>query len=806
MKRFKVYFNNISFQFRVNLMLQKHYDREIESRWQKYWAEKGTYNFNEKDTKKPVYSIDTPPPFTSGELHMGHVLSYSYFDFAARYKRMKGFNVYYPQGWDCQGFPTEVRVEKKHGRLPPEQFREKCIEWTREMIKRMKGQMNELGFSADWRYEYRTMEPEYHRKVQLSLLNMYADKLVYRDKYPVYWCPKCVSAIAKAELDDVEKDGVLNEIIFKDPDGKDLIIATTRPELLHACVAVLYHPEDERYKGLEGKTITTPLGKQVKAFADKEVDKEFGSGLVMLCTFGDKMDVVWSHRYKLPVIEAMDKYGKLINAGEFDGLKAAEAKKKILEKLEIEGKVVKKNPLKQTVKVHDRCKTPVELILSMQWFADIKTTGKKIKDMAYKVKWIPDFGISYLVDWVEGAEWDWVISRQRIFGTPLPFYYCEKCNETRACDEDELPFSPEREKEHKCKCGEKMKAETSTCDVWVDSSITPLIISGWPDDKKRLERLYPNTLRPQGVEIVRTWAFYTIYRSGVALTGKAPWKEILLNGNVLAPDGKKMSKSIGNIISPAELLKDYPADAVRQWSAMSGAMAKDRPFSYEDLKFSKSFLTKMWNASKFIQMNIKDYKKNEKDSEKINTVDKWILQKMDKLINDYSSAMEEYDYQDAVKKLHDFFWHDFCDHYLEYAKHRAYGEDEDTKKGAFYTLTAVLENCLLLLAPVAPHITEEIYHDVLQKKKSIHTAEWPDEMKIEGDTEGVGVLKNIITNVRQHKASNRMPQNAELEKIIITDSKENITSLTDELISEIKKIGKIKEIELKEGEFNVSVL
>ena len=787
-------------------MLQKHYDREIESKWQKYWVEKGTYNFNEKDTKKRIYSIDTPPPFTSGELHMGHVLSYSYFDFAARYKRMKGFNVYYPQGWDCQGFPTEVRVEKKHGRLPPEQFREKCVEWTKEMIKRMKGQMNELAFSADWRYEYRTMEPEYHRKVQLSLLKMYGDKLVYRDKYPVYWCPKCVSAIAKAELDDVEKDGMLNDIIFKGPDGKDLIIATTRPELLHACVAVLYHPEDERYKGLEGKTIITPLGKQVKAFADKEVDKEFGSGLVMLCTFGDKMDVVWAHRYKLPVIEAMDRYGKLINAGGFDGMKAAEAKKKMLEKLEKEGKVVKKEPLKQTVKVHDRCKTPVELILSMQWFADIKTTGKKIKDMAYKVKWIPDFGINYLVDWVEGAEWDWVISRQRIFGTPLPFYYCGKCNETRACDEDELPFSPEREKEHTCKCGEKMKAETSTCDVWVDSSITPLIISGWPDDKKKIERLYPNTLRPQGVEIVRTWAFYTIYRSGVALTGKPPWKEILLNGNVLAPDGKKMSKSIGNIISPAELLKQYQADAVRQWSAMSGAMAKDRPFSYEDLKFSKSFLTKMWNASKFIQMNIKDYKRNEKDAENINTVDRWILQKLNTLVKEYTSAMEGYDYQSAVKKLHDFFWHEFCDHYLEYAKHRAYGDDENIKKGALYTLTTVLENILLLLAPVAPHITEEIYHDVLQKKESIHLAEWPSEMKVDGNTEGVEVLKNIITYVRQHKASNRMPQNAELEKIIVTDTKENTALLTDELISEIKKIGKIKEIEIKEGEFNVSVL
>jgi len=788
-------------------MLDKRYGKETEEKWQKYWEEKGTYNFDEGDSTRPVYSIDTPPPFTSGELHMGHVLSYSYFDFAARYKRMRGFNVYYPQGWDCQGFPTEVRVEKKYGRLPPEQFREKCVEWTGEMIKRMKSQMKGLAFSADWRYEYRTMEPEYHRKVQLSLLKMYDKKLVYRDTYPVYWCPKCVSAIAKAELDEVEKDGVLNDIKFTGPDGKDLIIATTRPELLHACVAVLYHPEDERYKGLEGKKITTPLGKEVIAFADKEVDKEFGTGLVMVCTFGDKMDVVWAHRYKLPAIEAMDRYGKLINAGEFDGLKVKDAKKKILEKLEKEGKTAGKKPLKQMVKTHDRCKTPVELILSMQWFADIRSTGKPIKEMAHKIKWVPDFGITYLIDWVEGAEWDWVISRQRIFGTPLPFYYCEKCKETRACDEKELPFSPERGKTHKCKCGEIMKAETSTCDVWVDSSITPLIISGWPDDDKKFKKIYPNTLRPQGVEIVRTWAFYTIYRSGVALTGIPPWKEILLNGNVLAPDGKKMSKSLGNIISPAELLRDYPVDAIRQWSAMSGAMAKDRPFSYEDIKYAKNFLTKLWNAARFVETVMKDYKPDDADAEGINTIDRWITGRMNEVIKQYTDDMEGYDYQRAIGKLHDFFWHDFCDNYLEYVKHRVYSEKETKeKRAAFYTLYNVLLNSITLIAPITPHIAEEIYSKMFredEKIESVHKEHWPEAGEINKESiADVEVLNKIVKEIRQYKASNRMPQNADIRKIILTLEKE----LGEELQQELKSISKVKEIEMKKGEFSVSVL
>ncbi len=737
---------------------------------------------------------------------MGHVLSYSYFDFAARYKRMKGFNVYYPQGWDCQGFPTEVKVEKKHGRLPPEQFREKCVEWTKEMIKRMKSQMNGLAFSADWKYEYRTMEPEYHRKVQLSLLKMHEKKLVYRDKYPVYWCPKCASAIAKAELDDIEKDGVLNHIKFLGPDMQEMIIATTRPELLHACVAILYHPDDERYTELEGTSIKTPLGKEVVALPDKDVDMEFGTGLVMVCTFGDKQDVVWTHRYKLPVIEAMDKYGKLVNAGEFSGMKAAEAKKKILEKLEKEGKIVKKEPLKQMVKCHDRCKTPVELITSMQWFADIKTTGKAIKDMAHETKWIPDFGISYLIDWVEGAEWDWVISRQRVFGTPLPFYYCEKCNKTAAVREDELPYYPEKAGKKTCECGGNMVPETSVCDCWVDSSITPLIISGWPDDKKKFKRMYPNSLRPQGVEIVRTWAFYTIYRSGVALTGTKPWDEILLNGNVLAPDGKKMSKSLGNIISPAELLRDYPVDAIRQWAAMSGAMAKDRPFSYEDIKYSKSFLTKMWNASRFVEMVMKDYKPDKKDAKGMGRIDKWMTSRMNELIKNYTEAMEGYDYQRAIKDMHEFFWHDFCDNYLEYVKYRVYLEgNSKEKKAALYTLYNVLLNSITLLAPIASHITEEIYSELFNAKESIHKREMPEAGDIDEVSMGmVEELGKVVSEIRQYKASNRLPQNAELGKVIITI--EDAKKIDEELAGELKNISKIKEVEMKEGKFNVSVV
>ncbi|MBI5228227.1 valine--tRNA ligase [Candidatus Micrarchaeota archaeon] len=777
-------------------MLQERYDRAVEEKIQKAWQEANRYAFDENDTVRPIYSIDTPPPFTSGELHMGHVLSYSYIDFVARFMRMRGFNVYYPQGWDTQGFPTEVKVEKKYGRLPPLEFRAKCIEWTIEMIGKMKNQMNQIGLSPDWKYEYRTMDPEYHKKVQSSLIKMFNDKLVYRDKYPVYFCPRCVSAVAKAELEDEPKDGNMYHVKFVGPSGEELVIGTTRPEMLHACGAVLFNPQDERYKSLDGKTIakvTTPLGKSVPLLPDKDVDIEFGTGLVMVCTFGDKGDIVWMNRYKLPLIEVINQYGKMQNSGELNGLKVEDAKKKMVELLG--DKVVKKTPLKQTVKVHDRCKTPVELIPSLQWFADIRTTGKHIKALAEKIKWVPEFGISYLIDWVEGAEWDWVISRQRVFGTPLPFYHCE-CGLTAAADHSELPFYAEKAKGKICKCGKHMIAETSTCDCWVDSSITPLIIAGWPDEKK-MERLYPASLRPQGVEIVRTWAFYTIYRSGVALTGMPPFKSILLNGNVLAPDGKKMSKSAGNIISPTDLLCEYPADAIRQWAALSGAMAKDRPFSYEDIKHAKSFLSKVWNAAKFIVGLPKPGNK----APNLSMIDKWILGKLNSLIADCTDHMEKFEFHYAMSKLQKFFWNDFCDNYIEFVKHRVYSESED-KDAALYALNKVLSETMLLFAPIMPHVSEEIHGELYGKNQSIHKLSWPTAgEKFSEEVTKVEVLVQIVSELRQHKSKNRMAQNAELGKVRLS-LPEEIDPL---LIEELKKISKIKEVEITKGEFAVMV-
>ncbi|MDO8340070.1 MAG: valine--tRNA ligase [Candidatus Burarchaeum sp.] len=811
-------------------MLDK-YSRELEVKWQKQWEELGVHKFDEADASHPIYSIDTPPPFTSGDLHMGHVLSYAYFDFVARYKRMNGFNVFYPQGWDCQGFPTEVKVEAKFGRgLKPEEFRKHCVEWTHKYIERMRAQMVRMGFSPDWRHEYRTMDPEYCKKVQLSILKMHGKELVYRGEHPVYWCTHCVSAIAKAEIDDLERDTTLNYVKFNlasgAKSGQPILIATTRPEFLHACVAVLVHPEDERYSALVGSEVEVPIFKQkVKLIADKDVMKEFGTGVVMVCTFGDKTDTVWAYRHNLKIVRALDERGRMLNCGEYNGMKAEEARKLIVEKLQAEGLMEKREPLKQVVKVHDRCTRAVELLLSRQWFMKVKGHEQEIIAAAKSMRWVPEFTIQYLIDWANYIEWDWVISRQRVFGTPLPFWNCGKCGKAVEPAESELPVNPPELGERKCThCGGVAKPETSTCDCWVDSSITPLVIAGWPDGK-HFGQLFPASLRPQGTEIIRTWAFYTIYRS-LMLTGKAPFHELLLNGNVLAPDGKKMSKSLGNIIAPDELIEKYSADAIRQWVALSGALARDRPFRNEDIQHAQLFITKLWNSAKFVQMMMEGYEPDAKDSAagaeadakartydgELAATDKWILSRLNRTIETCGKGYEEFDFHTVINAIHEFTWHEFCDYYLENVKHRLYNPEihgAESKRAAQFTLRTVFYAVLRLLAPIAPHVNEEIYQELFAKAeghRSIALAPFPqaDSKMVSEEAEKKGELLNkIIGEMRRTKRERKMPLNAELARISVSLSADEAKML-EGMEADIKAISRAREFALTTGEFGVA--
>ncbi|MBI4360773.1 valine--tRNA ligase [Candidatus Micrarchaeota archaeon] len=776
-------------------MLDKYDAATIEKKWRETWEKNDAYKFRIQ-SKKPFYVIDTPPPFPTGEFHMGGVLNWCYMDFAARFKRMSGFEVLFPQGWDCHGFPTEVKVEKKYGKnLSKEEFRKKCLEWTHDVVGTMKPQMKQLGFSIDWSQEYYTIDPDYHRKVQYSLLKMFNQGDVYRAEHPVLFCTYCRSAIAKAEVDDLAQEGFLNDLKFEGVNGPNLTIATTRPELLHATVAVAVHPSDERYKNAVGKKVRVPIHDQeVPIISDVDVDKEFGSGAVMISTFGDKQDVVWAYRHKLPIVKAMDHAGRLQNAGAYDGLKATQAKEKILEDLKTAGLLLGQKKINQQVKIHDRCKKPIEFLSSTQWFIKLKGYENDVKHASAQMRWVPEHMRQLLLDWVEGLEWDWCISRQRVFGIPLPFWYCPDCGDVITPDEKTLPVDPSKDKAPRnCKqCGKEPVGETSICDGWVDSSITPLIISGWPDNENRFQKLYPVTVRPQGTDIIRTWAFYTTYRC-LRLTGQAPFSDMLINGMVLGDDGKKMSKSLGNYVEAKDVIGKAGVDALRQWAALAGSTGKDNVFYWKDVTHAQSFLNKVWNASKFIQKAAGSHLKG---THQKHVTDHWIESRLQKTIRDTTNSLKNYQYYEALTALQSFFWHDVCDLYLEDVKHRVYGDDSPSKRAAQETLLEVLEATLKMLAPFSPFVTEELWHH-LYGNDSIHSQKWPSfqEDLVNEQYESVAnALHEALSQIRKFKAQNAMALNVELPSATIKASETLCKQMAD-VQDDLKAIAKIRALE-----------
>ncbi|MFH1751109.1 MAG: valine--tRNA ligase, partial [Candidatus Micrarchaeota archaeon] len=783
---------------------------EMEKKWRKHWEDGRIYAF-EDDGKRPLYVIDTPPPFPTGEFHTGSTLNWGYIDFAARYRRMRGNSVLFPQGWDCHGFPTETKVEAKYGKLPRAEFRKKCLEYTREMVGSIKEQMKQMGFSIDWRHEYYTIDKEYHRLVQLSLLEMQGKGLVYRGKHPVLFCTHCESAIAKAESDDSQREGILNFISFKFEAGKEIVIATSRPELLHACVALAYNPQDARYKDYEGKMAFTPVfNKPVRIVADALVDPKFGSGMVMICTFGDMQDVLWAYKFHLPVIEALDEKGRLKNAGpEYDGLYANKARAKIIEELKGNGQLQKQEKLQQVVKVHDRCKKPVELLASSQWFIKVKEHKSEIIKAAKGMRWHPPHALQLLLDWAEGLEWDWVISRQRVFGVPIPFYYCSLCGEVFAPDKKDLPIDPAAKQFPEGKCPKCLKGEvvgeTAICDGWVDSSITPLMISGWALDDAKFSRLYPAALRSQGTDIIRTWAFYTIYRC-LMLTGKPPFQEMLVNGMVLGNDGRKMSKSAGNYIEAKDVMAKSSVDALRQWIALSGSTGKDNVFYWKDVLYAQGFLTKLWNVSNFILKSCEGHSQKDAHSLQLRMTDKWIISRLHRTIKASTESMDAYDYYGAIIAIQSFFWKEFADYYLEEVKHRIYQPEtygKESKEAAQHVLLELLGASLKLLSPFICYLTEEIYHQAFPEeaklRKSIHLEKWPsvDSSKFDEQSEKAAEsLHFIISEARKFKASNKLSLNTELSRIRVTipGPLEHIFPAIEE---EILAVAKAKLLELE---------
>jgi valyl-tRNA synthetase len=779
----------------------KDYDPlKVEPKWQRKWEELGIYRFRREDLKTPTYVIDTPPPYPSGEFHMGTALNWTYFDIVARYKRMRGYNVFFPQGWDCHGLPTEVQVERRYGirkgDLPPEKFRELCIKLTEENIAHMREEMRSLGFSIDWTTEYRTMDPSYYRKTQLSFVQLYKKGLIYRGEHPVNWCPRCETAIADAEVEYEEREATLNYIKFK-VHGEDdyLVIATTRPEYLHACVVVAVHPADERYQKYVGKKLEVPLfGRVVEVIADREVDPEFGTGVVMVCTFGDKTDVRWVKRHGLPVVKAIDERGRTTEAaGRYAGLMLGECKERVIEDLSEAGLLVKQEKLKQSIGTCWRCKTPVEILSKPQWFMRVLQLKDEAIEGAKRVRWVPEYMRTRLIDWIESMDWDWVISRQRLFATPIPAWYCSSCGEPVVASEEQLPVDPVKDPPPVERCprcgGERFEPERDVLDTWMDSSITIAVHAGWPEMDRRL---FPADLQPNGTDIIRTWDYYLLVRH-LALLGEVPYRVVLINGMVFGEDGRKMSKSLGNYVDTTFARSKYGADALRQWAAIGASTGSDVPFSWKDVDYGYRFLRKFWNAARFAGLNFSGMKVLELDPNELEfrPADRWILSRLNRLVKQVTDYLEEFQFNRALSAIQTFIWHEFCDMYIEEVKHRLYGGDP-TADAARYTLYTVVLTATKLLAPFVPHFAEEVYQTYFAADypyPSVHVSDWPEPDKrfVDETSEKVGELMNlVISAIRQFKSERGMALGKELAAVEVYTQSPRVAKLLSQASDDIK--------------------
>jgi len=813
--------------------ISKHYNpQETEKKWLAFWEKEGVFKYNPKNKNK-IYSIDTPPPTVSGKMHIGHAYSYTHEDFIARYRRMKGENIFFPFGTDDNGLPTERLVEKlkkvRANKMKRQDFINLCNKTLKEITPDFIADWKKIGMSCDFSKIYSTIDDNCRRISQKLFIDLYKKEKVFRQEAPVVWCPHCQTAIAQAEMEDEEVETFFNDIVFKLKDGKKLIISTTRPELLSSCVAIFVHPKDKRYKNLVGKKAQVPIfGNWVQVLADNDIDMKKGTGAVMCCTFGDKADVEWFRKYKLPLVMSLDRAGIMTKkAKKYAGLSASVARAKIIEDLKKKKLIVNQKKISHTLNIHERCKTEVEILNSEQWYIKILDQKKELIELGEEIKWHPQFMRIRLENWIKGLSWDWCISRQRFFGVPFPIWYCRKCGEVKLADEKDLPVDPMSDKP-KGKCNmcksSKFTPEKDVMDTWATSSLTPQLALQLFYSEKEAQKLIPMTLRPQAHDIISTWLFYTVVRSQYHFE-KIPWSEVMISGHVLDAQGRKMSKSLGNVVEPQEIFEKYGADALRFWAA-GRSLGQNINFSEEEIQAGKKFLTKLWNVTRFVMMNLslttlekmsKSYfsqsgkKKSTKDdiSSKVvrDEADKWILAELQKLIETATKSFEKYDYSGAKLAIEKFFWIKLADNYIEIVKNRLYDESRKNKKGresAKFTLYSVLFTLLRLLAPFIPFATEEIYQTFFRTKKcakSIHLCGWPsvDEKLYDKEKIKTGkILLEIVAAMRKYKAERGLSMKAELKKVEISCDAKTKKAIR-EIIDDLKAVGNIKNVKLKKS-------
>jgi valyl-tRNA synthetase len=790
--------------------LPQNYDPKLaESKWQTYWLEKDIFTFDPKH-KGQIYSIDTPPPTVSGKMHIGHAFSYTQEDFIARYKKMRGFNVYYPFGTDDNGLPTERLIEKEKKVSSKNMNRQEFVQLCNHTLKEIKPAFVQdwinIGMSCDFKSTYSTIDPYCVKTSQASFLDLYRKGLIYKRKEASMWCWLCQTAIAQAELDDAEEDSFFNFLKFKVREtGQDLEIATTRPELLPACVAVFVHPQDQRYNKLVGKHAIVPLfGQMVPILADESANPEKGTGVLMICSYGDRFDADAIKRFKLSPIVTITKDGKMNEvAGEFQGLKIKDAQKKIVLALNEKGLLTKQNKIKHALNVHERCGTPIEFLATEQWFINVLDHKQALKDRANEITWYPEHMKVRYEHWVENLNWDWCISRQRHFGVPFPLWYDKKTGEVILAEESQLPVDPLKDvpKGHK---KEDVLPEVDVMDTWATSSVSPQIISNWVNDpsKKELqfEKLFPQDLRPQAHDIIRTWAFYTIVKAHYQ-HNSIPWKNIMISGYVLDPKGEKMSKSKGNVVAPQEVIQKYSADGLRFWAGGS-TLGEDLPYLEKDLVTGQKFITKLWNASKFGLMHLEDYTYNKKQKP-LEVMDKWLLSKLNRVVKNCTDSFDAYEYSKCKAEVEKFFWHTFCDQYMEIIKDRMYNPQirgAEARKSAQLGVYQGILTVLKMMAPIMPHITEEIYHLYFadkEKQLSIHTSNWPEfnSLLIDEKAEEMGDLAvEVINAVRKFKSEKQLSMKEELAELILVSEDKDFQKKIQSIEADLKAVTKVKEI------------
>lgn len=801
-------------------MLDKKYDSLVkEEKWLNYWKKNKIYEF--KLDYREVYSIDTPPPTVNGKIHIGHIFSYSQAEMIARYKRLRGYNVFYPFGFDDNGLPSERLVEKEQKKkaheIGRESFSKLCYETTNKYEEEFQDLFSKLGVSTDWSMCYKTVSSSTIKISQNSFLDLIEKGHCYHKESPALWCNECLTSIAQAELETKTIKTTFNYVNFKTVEDNEVFtIATTRPELLPAIVCVFVNPDDDKNNHLIGKTAHIPvIDVNVPIIGDEKVAIDKGTGIVMCCTFGDQTDIEWWKKYNLPLKYIFTDDGRIMDSvPNYGGLKIKEARKQIVDDLQVGGYIVKIEELEHEVQTHERCGSEVEYTVMKQWFIDIMSHKEDFLRIGNEINWYPTHMHNRYEEWVNNVAWDWCISRQRYFGVPFPVWYCKECGEPIFASKEQLPVNPltdtpSIEKCHKCGCKEFIP-ESDVMDTWATSSVTPLINMKYGEKDNYESILKPMSLRSNASEIIRTWDFYTIVKSYYHF-GIKPWDNVMISGFVMANKGEKISKSKGNSkVEPLDLIKQFSADVVRYWAA-SGRLGTDITFSEETLLRGKKLVNKIWNVSKFVQMHLEDYQ--DKAFDDFEYIDKWILGNFIDMEKEYLKYLDNYEIGLALNILEKFFWN-FCDNYIEIVKHRLYRPEEFGEKARYSgqkTIYILLYKLLQDFSIFFPFITEEIYQDIYHDMKSIHITEIKslnysfDEEIVNGN-----LMCEIISMVRGKKSSSNLSLKTIVKKLEI-DCSPNLKKAIEEankdfkatlfinelVINSIKDGYKINEIDLE---------